>query len=1228
MDITNQKEKHIKEYINHFNTFKSLELEARIVPAFSNRITETNFIDVIRRLKGFGYENVSDKNNEVLDVSFEKNKFRVTIKGKKNINEYYNNNDLKLIKNSIEIYEKSNFKFKGKDLKGIDVKDYNFRVNLKEEKKIKTNTNTQSISSLLDGNKESNKYFRYKKRFSFLSSDKNFRFDLTMVKSSSKKEIKLETNKKSKKDINSFEKRLIKKPFNNKKSFSDWWDSLNDNSLVELRENTYYKSIFFKTLEESKTLENPLEYEIEVEVIKNNKLKNNEIYSKLLDNILIVFQALQKNEFVISHKMIKKIKTGYTDLTGFRRFNESIPLSVTLDYYKSSELDYEEYQHTLNIRKNYCVTAKADGERNLLFIDKNGIIYLLNRIGDIKLTNCKTNNYFNCLLDGEYVTKDKQNLNIRLFLVFDIYFSNGNDLRNKKFLRKKKTDSEESTRYEEIELLFNEISFIHGKCKNELMIQAKQFLIGDDINEIGDNEIKNKTNLSVNNIKYNKIFYQSKKILDEINEGTNIYKTDGLIFTPINMGVGEGEIKKNIYGGRWNRVFKWKPETENSIDLRVIFLKDENGNISENHTRIGNEIEKYTKAQLYCGYNPRDHQEINGLRVVNEMPDYDGNYLMIPFEPIEPFIQNSSYCNLLNNLKCSNGDMIKDGDVVEFIYDIKEKMSFRWKSLKVRNTPPNAFSTALNIWNTTFNPITTEMICSGNIPDICDKYYADFKDRKSSMSKVAKFHNLVKKYLIQNTSHENFSLLDLGSGEGGDLLKWIGSKLGLVVCIENNLCNIINTNKGACKRILQEKRKNPNLELLNNIYIIWADASKKIKDTQSGNDSLNKFYIDVLWGNTIKDSFIKRYENGNMKRGRGVCSDGFDMISAMFSMHYFFENEEKLFGFLRNISDNLKIGSRFIACLFDGKKIFELLKSKDVYEKKDEKDNLCWSIRKKYDNTKLLKNKNSLGMKIGVYVNTFYKEIDEYLVNLDYLESILPKFGLKMDGKHVKFDRMYDSFIKQGLLKEEISEEGKLFSFLNVSITIIKTENVMFGGGNKKENDIISSYVSNEILEVNEFDFGSDEEAEDINNEFSMNDEEDEDINNKDEDINNKDEDINGEDEDINGEDEENDKTIDDLSKSEQKKTIIGGGNKKTHNLNEVSLTSKSNNVNLDNDLDIGLKEVSLDNDLDIGLKDNTLKKEEIDMRINNLEQPDISNGSVKVIKIEADSNTLNMINK
>ena len=90
-----------------------------------------------------------------------------------------------------------------------------------------------------------------------------------------------------------------------------------------------------------------------------------------------------------------------------------------------------------------------------------------------------------------------------------------------------------------------------------------------------------------------------------------------------------------------------------------------------------------------------------------------------------------------------------------------------------------------------------------------------------------------------------------------------------------------------------------------------------------------------------------------------------------------FENEVKLFGFLQNVSENLK-GGHFIICLFDGKRIFDLLKSKDIYEQKDEKDTLCWSIRKKYTNTSFKNDKSSLGM-TQVYVNTFHKEIDEYL---------------------------------------------------------------------------------------------------------------------------------------------------------------------------------------------------------------------------------------------------------
>ena len=132
-------------------------------------------------------------------------------------------------------------------------------------------------------------------------------------------------------------------------------------------------------------------------------------------------------------------------------------------------------------------------------------------------------------------------------------------------------------------------------------------------------------------------------------------------------------------------------------------------------------------------------------------------------------------------------------------------------------------------------------------------------------------------------------------------------KLGFVVGIENNICNITNITKGACKRIIQERVKQPDNQLLQNMYLIWADASKNLKNNDAGHDELNSYYLDVLWGNTISDRFISRYEKDNLSRGRGLCSNGFDSVSAMFCMHYFFENEIKLFGFLQNVSENLKV---------------------------------------------------------------------------------------------------------------------------------------------------------------------------------------------------------------------------------------------------------------------------------------------------------------------------------
>ena len=59
MKISKPKENQIKEYIEHSLSNTNLELEARIVPNFYSRITRENFTDVIKRLKGYGFENVT-----------------------------------------------------------------------------------------------------------------------------------------------------------------------------------------------------------------------------------------------------------------------------------------------------------------------------------------------------------------------------------------------------------------------------------------------------------------------------------------------------------------------------------------------------------------------------------------------------------------------------------------------------------------------------------------------------------------------------------------------------------------------------------------------------------------------------------------------------------------------------------------------------------------------------------------------------------------------------------------------------------------------------------------------------------------------------------------------------------------------------------------------------------------------------------------------------------------
>ena len=110
------------------------------------------------------------------------------------------------------------------------------------------------------------------------------------------------------------------------------------------------------------------------------------------------------------------------------------------------------------------------------------------------------------------------------------------------------------------------------------------------------------------------------------------------------------------------------------------------------------------------------------------------------------------------------------------------------------------------------------------------------------------------------------------------------------------------------------------------------------------------------------------------------------------------------------------------------------------------------------------------------------------MVNLDYLESILPQFDL--NGKPEQFKRLYEGLEKAGQIKDTLSDEGKLFSFLNVAVKIVKTENVMFGGGRNDEN-LISRFISNDFVDDDsDSEESSEESNENVNEEEEIEQEE------------------------------------------------------------------------------------------------------------------------------------------
>jgi len=1066
----------VKDYLDDSKPITIKELEIRFGTRNIKRTTKIDFDNVIEKIlsNGFTCQNPGGSyelrvQNEFMDPKSGETKIsnvRAEISGTSAIQKYCKTN--KIIEDGDDLQNMSyetkfvQKKYSTNDkgaIRPVNFDDFNFRVSLQEENILPKNGGF--VRNIIEKWNQSKKIFRYMNRVTFVHTDMPLKIDLSTVKSSKK---------------------------------------IRGRMIPEY------------TTTDADLFNNEEEYEIEIELDSERVMQNpiwlepETLLRTIRKCIMLILSGLQQTNFPISYSEQNEILSEYMDLftkkeesdedeedisgRTQKRFPKRVlpkdfigPSSYTLQMSNIGEVAPEETFP--NIRNSYTVTEKADGLRKLLFVSKQksreGKIYLIDTNMNVQFTGVKTenNDLFNTLLDGEHILHNKSGEFINLFAAFDIYFVKGSDVRSFNFINEESSDTKSVMR---LPMLNNTIRGLNIKSvikdlPNSLRLEAKQF-------EYGKGEV---------------VFAACKSILDKVNDGLFEYETDGLIFTPANIGVGidKPEEKPKNFKTTWKHSFKWKPAHHNTIDFLVTTKKSEAGddaikNIFQDGTNVEEQtnIKQYKTLILRVGFDERKHGYLNPCQNLMDLKipslydvDSEEGYKPVPFYPTNPYDPKASLCNILlredgngtHQMFTEANEVFTDNMIVEFRYDSTRNEEWKWVPIKVRYDKTaefkrglknygNAYHVANSNWHSIHNPITEEIITTGaNIPDQVaedDVYYNTNTESKTLTRGMRDFHNLyVKRKLIMSVAHKGDTLIDYAVGKAGDLPKWISAKLNFVFGIDISRDNIFNRLDGACARYLNYSRK---FRRMPGALFINGNSGVNIRNTDAAYSDKGKQVINAVFGEGSKDR--KELGEGVYKHfGKG--KDGFVISSCQFALHYFFETKDILNKFLQNVSECTKVGGYFISTCYDGNLIFDALRDKKEGESisiaRGQKK--MWEIQKLYDRTDFEPDETSVGYAINVYQESINKVFREFLVNHNYFIRAMENYGFTLlttdeakvlnlpDGTGL-FNDLFNYMsteIKQRKLKEadigksmKMTSEEKQISFYNRYYVFRKVANV------------------------------------------------------------------------------------------------------------------------------------------------------------------------------------------
>ena len=389
------------------------ELEVRFGTQSAHPITKIHWNRVVQELLSCGFHTDNLEGVQMLRVipkvrdaetgQYRTDKIRVELVGTDMIQEYCKTNSVEKIQHQSNFYYhkmKMTQKAVPKTLRSgggggepgnvVDFKDFEFRVAYNMEKDFTAGTGFVAAIIREDEWQNTKKLFRCMNRVQFSHPQFPILADLSIVKSSMRKR------------------------------------------------DDRTKMIEFLTVQQAEVFKRSETYEIELE-IDNSRVGRGtawdtaEKLGKAIRQVVrIIMNGIQNTRYPIGLQERENILRSYMQLihgdtwNGARILPRNFigPSSISIQMENIVPLD-KAVIGIPNIRKQYTVTDKADGERRLLFVaPKTGRVYMIDMNMNVVFSGmvAEDKELFDTLLDGEYIAYDRHRKWINRYAAFDVYY--------------------------------------------------------------------------------------------------------------------------------------------------------------------------------------------------------------------------------------------------------------------------------------------------------------------------------------------------------------------------------------------------------------------------------------------------------------------------------------------------------------------------------------------------------------------------------------------------------------------------------------------------------------------------------------------------------------------------------------------------------------------------------------------------------------------------------------